>query len=45
MRVVLSDPAGLVAEITPLALTELDLRPGTELWAAVKATEVDAYPA
>ncbi|MPY93584.1 MAG: ATP-binding cassette domain-containing protein [Acidimicrobiia bacterium] len=45
VRVVLSDPVGLVAEITPLALHELRLEPGTQLWAAVKATEVDAYPA
>ena len=34
----------LVAEITPAALDALVLRPGDELWATVKATEITAYP-
>ncbi|MGL5819289.1 MAG: sulfate/molybdate ABC transporter ATP-binding protein [Phycicoccus sp.] len=35
----------IVAEVTPAALTELRLHPGTAVWAGVKATEVRAYPA
>jgi molybdate transport system ATP-binding protein len=35
----------LVAEVTPSASTELGLRPGLEVWASVKATEVTTYPA
>jgi molybdate transport system ATP-binding protein len=34
----------LIAEITPDALRDLDLRPGTELWTSFKATDVTAYP-
>jgi molybdate transport system ATP-binding protein len=45
VRVALDTPAGLVAEITPLAQRELGLAPGDRVWAAAKATEVDAYPA
>ncbi|MGL5863466.1 MAG: TOBE domain-containing protein, partial [Phycicoccus sp.] len=37
--------AAIVAEVTPAALTELRLHPGTMVWAGVKATEVRAYPA
>jgi molybdate transport system ATP-binding protein len=37
-------PVPLIAEITPEALRELDLRPGTALWTAVKATDVTVYP-
>ena len=35
----------LVAEITPAALDDLALQPGDRVWAAVKATEITAYPA
>jgi len=45
VRVVLDAPLPLVAEITPAALAALDLHPGDEVWAAVKATEVATYPA
>jgi molybdate transport system ATP-binding protein len=34
----------VVAEVTPAALADLDLHDGSELWASVKATEVDVYP-
>jgi molybdate transport system ATP-binding protein len=34
----------IVAEVTPAALDDLDLHDGSELWASVKATEVDVYP-
>ena len=45
IRVVLAGPVPLVAEITPQALATLELRPGDEVWATVKATEVRTYPA
>jgi molybdate transport system ATP-binding protein len=45
VRVRLDGPVPLVAEITPAALDELALRPGDQVWAAVKATDVTTYPA
>lgn len=45
VRVRLVGAVPLVAEITPAALDALALRPGDELWASVKATEIMAYPA
>jgi molybdate transport system ATP-binding protein len=44
VRVHLGGEVGIVAEVTPAALAELDLHDGSELWASVKATEVDVYP-
>lgn len=44
VRVHLAPPLGLVAEITPAALAELELREGDRIWASAKATEVTAYP-
>jgi molybdate transport system ATP-binding protein len=35
----------VAAEVTTAAAAELDLRPGSAAWVAVKATEVHAYPA
>jgi molybdate transport system ATP-binding protein len=38
-------PAGaLLAEVTPAAVAELGLAPGVEVWAAVKASDIDVYP-
>jgi len=34
----------LTALVTADAVTTLDLRPGQQVWVAVKATEVDVYP-
>jgi molybdate transport system ATP-binding protein len=34
----------LLAEVTPAAVAELGLVPGTEVWAAVKASEISVYP-
>jgi molybdate transport system ATP-binding protein len=45
LRVELSGPVATAADITPAAAVHLDLRPGGQLWAAVKATEIRAYPA
>ena len=45
VRVMLSGPVALVAEITPGALAALALQPGDPVWAAVKASEITTYPA
>ena len=45
VRVDLTGPLPIAADITPAALADLDLTPGTEVWATVKATETSAYPA
>ena len=39
------DPVStLLAEVTPAAVAELGLTPGLEVWAAVKASDIDVYP-
>lgn len=40
-RVVLGPPLGLIAEVTAAAVDDMDLREGGEVWAAVKATEIE----
>ncbi|WP_169949802.1 ABC transporter ATP-binding protein [Microbispora sp. H11081] len=45
VRVHLHGPIPLAADVTPSAAADLDLTPGQEIWAAVKATETHAYPA
>lgn len=45
VRVQLTGSIPVIAEITPAAVDALDLREGNEVWAAVKATEVEVYPA
>ncbi|GLW33496.1 ABC transporter ATP-binding protein [Actinoplanes regularis] len=45
LRVRLDGPIVVAADITPAAAAYLDLVPGRELWAAVKASETRAYPA
>jgi molybdate transport system ATP-binding protein len=44
VRIHVGGEVGLVAEVTPAALADLGLHDGSELWASVKATEVDVYP-
>jgi molybdate transport system ATP-binding protein len=44
VRVRLAGPVPVVAELTTDAVRELGLEDGTPVWAAVKATEVRAYP-
>jgi molybdate transport system ATP-binding protein len=39
-----SGPIELAVEVTAASVTELDVRPGQTVWAAVKATEVDVVP-
>lgn len=45
VRVRLDGAVPLSADITAAALAELGPRPGDRLWAAVKASEVECYPA
>ena len=45
VRVDLAGPFPLAADITPAALADLGLTPGSEVWATVKATETHTYPA
>ena len=45
VRVRVSGPVPLVAEVTPSAVRELHLAVGAPVWVAVKATEVSVYPA
>ncbi|GAA5059450.1 molybdate transport system ATP-binding protein [Thermocatellispora tengchongensis] len=45
VRVHLEGPITAVADITPAAVAELDLAPGREVWASLKAAETHAYPA
>ena len=44
VRVSLVGEVPLVAEVTPAAIDHLGLRPGAQMWASVKATEVTLYP-
>ena len=44
VRIHVDGEVAIVAEVTPAALADLDLHDGSELWASVKATEVDVYP-
>ena len=44
-RIGITGALPLTAEITVAALEELALRPGDEVFAAVKATEIEVYPA
>ncbi len=43
-RVALDAPFDLVADVTPASVEALGLRPGSTVWAAVKATEVTISP-
>jgi len=45
VRVEISGRPSALADVTAAAVAELDLTPGREVWAAVKATETHAYPA
>jgi molybdate transport system ATP-binding protein len=45
VRVALAGAVAAVADVTPLAVAELGLRPGGEVWATVKAAETTVYPA
>jgi molybdate transport system ATP-binding protein len=45
VRVLLDGTPPVLADVTPAAVAELRLSPGTPLWANVKATETTTYPA
>jgi molybdate transport system ATP-binding protein len=45
VRVRMTGPVPIVAEVTPAAASELRLADGGPVWATVKATEVTVYPA
>jgi molybdate transport system ATP-binding protein len=45
LRIELAGPITVAADITPAAAVQLDLAPGREVWASLKATETTAYPA
>ncbi|MEV0651105.1 ABC transporter ATP-binding protein [Phytomonospora sp. NPDC050363] len=45
LRVILDGPVTVAADVTPAAVAQLRLAPGRQVWAAVKATQVRAYPA
>ena len=45
VRVALDGPLPLTAEITVAAMAALSLSPGDAVYAAVKATEIEVYPA
>jgi molybdate transport system ATP-binding protein len=45
VRIELAGVIPCVADVTPAAVADLGLAPGRQVWAAVKATEVTAYPA
>ena len=45
VRVHLAGSPSIVAEVTPAAVRELGLDRGDQVWIAVKATEVNVYPA
>ena len=44
VRIAMAGPLDLVAEVTPAAVSELDLAPGRRVWAAAKASDVRVYP-
>jgi len=45
VRVGIEGELPIIAEVTPAAVSELDLAEGGEVWASVKATEITVYPA
>jgi molybdate transport system ATP-binding protein len=45
VRLHLAGPVPLLADVTPAALADLEVGEGDSVWASVKATEIDVYPA
>ncbi|GAA0393819.1 ABC transporter ATP-binding protein [Micromonospora gifhornensis] len=45
LRIQLTGPIEVAADVTPAAAAHLELVPGQPVWVAVKATETRAYPA
>ena len=44
VRLDLDGPPHALADVTPAAVTELSLDPGSQVWLTVKATDVEVYP-
>ncbi len=44
VRLQTGDPLALTAEVTPRALEELGLQPGSTVWISIKATEIGVQP-
>jgi molybdate transport system ATP-binding protein len=44
VRVAVAGAPDVLADVTPGAVTELDLSPGAEVWVSVKASELAVYP-
>ena len=44
VRVQIAGPPDVVAAVTPGAVAELGLAPGTRVWLSVKAVDLDVYP-
>jgi molybdate transport system ATP-binding protein len=45
LRIELTGPIPVAADVTPAAGVQLELEPGREVWASLKATEAVSYPA
>ncbi|WP_298326457.1 ATP-binding cassette domain-containing protein [Haloactinopolyspora sp.] len=45
VRVTATGAVSVLADVTPLAVADLDLAPGAQVWASVKASEISVYPA
>jgi molybdate transport system ATP-binding protein len=45
VRVRVRGPLAIVAEVTPAAVVDLSIAEGTDVWVAIKATEIDVAPA
>lgn len=45
VRLTIDGDVPMLADVTPLAVADLDLTPGVRVWAAVKASEISVYPA
>lgn len=44
VRIRIGGAVPLIAEITPAALLELDIQEGSQVWTAVKATDITVFP-
>ncbi|MBW3666090.1 MAG: TOBE domain-containing protein [Actinobacteria bacterium] len=40
VRIEVGEPLPLIAEVTPAAVADLGLTPGSPVWVSVKATEI-----
>jgi molybdate transport system ATP-binding protein len=45
LRIELTGPIPVAADVTPAAAVQLALEPGRPVWASLKATEATTYPA